>query len=705
MINETYIHNWVSDELDSAQKNYKYSLSRNNLVEESNGSSDVTPFSHQLDIDLKKASKSHHFKAPGKLDFGYIVRSNDIYHISNTHNNYLIIIETKKPNGKQRILDTHTGKLNFTERGTKQGAENGAIWYAKCIQKAQRKNNTRDFVRIFAIGISGDYDNQTIQPYYVDLKGNVIKANPKLPQVRDLSAFTPEYIDEYYRVGVIHSEPHNKRRFKNISTFIKILHNDIRDYTDLRNIYKAPLIAGILLALYSGNMGPSDLKSRDNEDTSDGHVIYQAIASFLDKKEVQSKGHFLQTEERKLLASFKFIETNPSLYRPSHQLNYHSPLYLFVLELRQVQQRLRHNKDIDQLGNFYDHFVKYGDKDGTDLGIVLTPHHITKLMAHLINIHFHDHVLDPVAGTTSFLIASMALMFKKLDKDPNISPQGIRADRENIMKNALYGIERDITIYSVGLSNMILRGDGNSHIANDNFFDIPTSYGSSHNINKILMNPPYSQGKKGDKGEPEIDFIKHAVRILENNRLHGNKKDWELAAIVPISTVVSGASASKTKFLNWKKWIYNHCEIRAVITMNPETFYPEVEAPTVIIILKSNLDGNANNKTLLINYTNDGRGVVSRHGFQIINKNKAISQKNKLLDLVTKPNNTSIKNGKFVQRVQLTKDNDWLFNAHYTNPNPPKELDFKETIANYLTFRNNMKLHGRDYLFNNKKDK
>ena len=56
----------------------------------------------------------------------------------------------------------------------------------------------------------------------------------------------------------------------------------------------------------------------------------------------------------------------------------------------------------DVLGNFYHEFISYGGGDGSGLGIVLTPEHVTTLMAELIDVNATDYVLDPTAGTASF---------------------------------------------------------------------------------------------------------------------------------------------------------------------------------------------------------------------------------------------------------------------------------------------------------------
>lgn len=50
-------------------------------------------------------------------------------------------------------------------------------------------------------------------------------------------------------------------------------------------------------------------------------------------------------------------------------------------------------------------------------------------------------------------------------------------------------------------------------------------------------------------------------------------------------------------------------------------------------------------------------------------------------------------------KIQLTKDNEWLHNAQYTNPDKPTDGDFMRTIVDYIAFKNDMELHGKGDLF------
>lgn len=63
--------------------------------------------------------------------------------------------------------------------------------------------------------------------------------------------------------------------------------------------------------------------------------------------------------------------------------------------------------------------MSYGGGDGQELGIVLTPKHITDLFCELADLKVDSVVLDPCCGTAGFLVAAMHHMLKLTD-DENI---------------------------------------------------------------------------------------------------------------------------------------------------------------------------------------------------------------------------------------------------------------------------------------------
>src|SRR5690625_6273341 len=126
----------------------------------------------------------------------------------------------------------------------------------------------------------------------------------------------------------------------------------------------------------------------------------------------------------------------------------------------------------DVLGNFYGEFVKYGGSDGNSLGIVLTPHHITDLMATLIDVNSDAVVLDPTAGSASFLIAAMRVMFADAERRHKGDLVTLENKLDEIKRFQLHGVELQEKLFAVGTTNMILRGDGKANFQRNSIFDV-----------------------------------------------------------------------------------------------------------------------------------------------------------------------------------------------------------------------------------------
>ena len=95
-----------------------------------------------------------------------------------------------------------------------------------------------------------------------------------------------------------------------------------------------------------------------------------------------------------------------------------------------------------------------------------------------------------------------------------------------------------------------------------------------------------------------------------------------------------------------------------------------------------------------INFENDGY-VVSKH-IGLIDDGSAKDKKQKLLDVwkghIEAPT-------KFCVETTVEDTDEWLHSFYYFNDEIPSEEDFRNTIADYLTFEVNMITHGRGYLF------
>ena len=570
---------------------------------------------------------------------------------------FLIVIEDKadtvkhlKVNEKEIIAEDITSICDY--------AANGALFYGKHLSK-----NT-SYKKIIALGISGNEKINKITPIYINERGDYTV----LDDVETLISFSEENIDEYYVKEILKESTDVEKETAEILKEASILHEDLRNYGNLEEKNKPLVVSGILLALREiehRNFSIDNLNG-DNFKT-DGQKIYGAIESNLNRANVSP-----QVKKDKLLSQFSIIKDDVKINEINSTLG-KTPLKYFTEFLyKSIYQSIRYNDSAeDYLGRFYGEFMSYSGGDGQNLGIVLTPKHITELFCDLLDLKPEDRVLDPCCGTAGFLIAAMHKMIKKTEDKIEI---------KNIKKNQLFGIEEQSYMFTIATTNMILRGDGKSNLENKDFLSENPAKLQLKGCTVGMMNPPYSMGSKTNPALYEINFINHLLdSIVEDGRV---------AVIVPQSTF-TGKTKEEKKI---KEEILKNHTLEGVITLNKNTFYRIGTNPCIAIFTTHN-PHSKNKMCKFINFENDGY-IVSKHIGLIDGSNK--DKKQHLLDVWFGKNEAPTK---FCVETTIEADDEWLHSFYYFNDEIPSEEDFKKTVADYLTFEVNMITHGRGYLF------
>lgn len=229
-------------------------------------------------------------------------------------------------------------------------------------------------------------------------------------------------------------------------------------------------------------------------------------------------------------------------------------------ELEIINRRRDSVTSYDILGNFYKEFLSYS-KDSKDVGMVFTPTHITEMAAEMLDVTNSDVVLDPACGTGGFLIAAIEHMRKT----------GGHFETGNI-----YGIEQDMAIAALASVNMILRGNGDSHIIEGD--------GTRHELGvrptKSLMNPPFSLT---DPAMYEHVFIDRALRDMCQGGL--------LFSIIP--RAILNSADSRRGGAQWRQELLKRHSLKAVIQLPLSLFFP-VAVGTYGMIVKAHEPHNAN---------------------------------------------------------------------------------------------------------------
>lgn len=285
-----------------------------------------------------------------------------------------------------------------------------------------------------------------------------------------------------------------------------------------------------------------------------------------------------------------------------------------------------YGKDI--LNMFYSEFCIWDSDDEAKLGVVLTPHHIVKLMVNELKLNENDKVLDFCTGTGSFLI-----------------------EASKYTKN-LYGCENNDMRYTLAKINFILHKLNNNNLIYSSCFDYDYK---TNEFDKIIFNPPFNQDTKDEKNNNnscnwknfnfDAKFILYGVELLKIGGIG--------CCIVPRSNF----NNTKKEINDFKKEFLKHCKIIKVIDCIKNPFYPIGTNPAIIVFEKTNKrdeDNLISNNVEIINY-DDGYKVFKNN--RIKDKNSSSKMDIQYADLNYNDDWNYINDVKIDNIIELLKKN------------------------------------------------
>ncbi|WP_353891593.1 N-6 DNA methylase [Lactococcus lactis subsp. lactis] len=550
-------------------------------------------------------------------------------------------------------------------------------------------SKTEEIKSIFVIAVAGEslkssaifiYKNSSIIDRYSNYVSVPIDDNISyifIEKWNDWEELSKNKFDKYINEEILClNSPDNEINLAHIRSVAGKLSNTIDKKLKLDPFKRLLLVSGLLLGInedeniiksFSKSYGASDLYSR----------IEGALP---DSK-------FSSDKKKQLLNSFSFIKHDKKitteLINQKTKKSEGYPLALISKELRKpsavgysVLDLMKQSSHIDLLGNLFDVFTKYMSVGGASGDIVLTPNHITKFMAEVIDVNPRDNIVDITVGTAGFLISAMTIMEEKVDSDPLLTVKEKVLKKKNIKENQLWGVEYDDNMYATAVTNMLLHGDGKSHIFHgDSISKRDLTSGKTFSeifenvtFNKLLFNPPYDN---------QDLFVKNGLDILG--------VDGKAAIIIPKQTFNKGGAIVEDIFSNHR--------LEAVFDLPQGQFKKKngtVGTDVAIFIFTAHHQHNFEKdyvtfvKLLKDEVGTKGnlKGVASEKTEIIYKKLLEFSQSDyrnlALLEsenYFKKPLTTLIKKGKYMYK-----------DYEPSNEVIPEEEDFIETIGAYLEF-------------------
>ena len=598
-----------------------------------------------------------------------------------------IIIENKL--GLQKLISETKDGIKFDEKSIKDYAVNGALYYATGMIASGK------YREVIAIGIAGDKDDAIeLKIYYVYGSGEHsfkllenISTLDFLENQKTFDAFYKEASltdDEKHEI-LIKSQAQLQKYAKSLN---KLMHNH-----NITAPQRVLYVSGMLLSMQNvidsvGNklqdgLVPEDLKGIQTESKRDGIQIENQIKEFLTARNIPIEKQNLmlssfgeiakdvQRDELEILDKevSKLIDGKASINKQIFTYIYHN---IFL----SIDAMAGH---LDIMGEMYSEFLKYALGDGKEIGIVLTPPYITKMMTTILNVNKDSKVMDLATGSAGFLISAMEMMIDDVETTYGKETSSSK-DKINIIKSEqLLGVELNAEMFTLAATNMILRGDGSSNIYKGNTFNTPEQLYSNFKANRLLLNPPFSYDENG------MPFIAFGLNKME---------EGGLGAIIIQDSAGSG-KATKTNQSILKKHT-----LKASIKMPVDLFQPMAGVQTSIYIFEVGKPHDYEQTVKFIDFRNDGYKRTSRALQEINEPAKRYADIIKIYKAGTKAKIEASWNldEVYIEDYITSSGADWNFDQHKIIDAKPTLEDFKKTVSDYLSWEvsNILKQNSKD---------
>lgn len=255
----------------------------------------------------------------------------------------------------------------------------------------------------------------------------------------------------------------------------------------------------------------------------------------------------------------------------------------------------------DVLGDAYQYLIKqFADDGGTKGGEFYTPREVVKVLVNILKPQEGDRIYDPTVGSGGMLIESMHYIKDHGGNDRNVS---------------LFGQEINLSTWAICKMNMLFHFARGADIRKGDTIRNPmhTEGGVLKTFDIILANPPFSLKNWGveeaendpynrfsygvpPKSYGDLGFVSHMVSSM-------NQKG-KLGTVVPHGVLFRGGSEGKIR-----KGYLKDDLVEAVIGLPSNVFYG-TSIPAAIIIINKNKSVERKNKVLFIDasqgYVKDG---------------------------------------------------------------------------------------------------
>lgn len=320
--------------------------------------------------------------------------------------NIPVIFEDKL--GSNKLISKNKDGIKNDEKSIQNYATNGALHYStQMIASGKYKG-------VIAIGVAGNNKNNVkFDIYYVF--GSSFKSIKRMYNYKTIDFLENEktFTNFYNDCVLTEEEKHEilitsrNQLQKYAGELNKLMHNH-----NITAPQRVLYVSGMLLAMQdildeNGNiiqrgLIPEDLLGAKTNTKRDGILITNQIEEYLKVKQIKDE------KVKLMLASFGEISKDNQRDEPTSLDNLVGKLidgeastnkqvftYIFNNIFMSIDAMAGH---LDIMGEMYSEFLKYALGDGKEIGIVLTPPYVTKMMAEILNVNKDSRTMDLATG-------------------------------------------------------------------------------------------------------------------------------------------------------------------------------------------------------------------------------------------------------------------------------------------------------------------
>jgi type I restriction enzyme M protein len=440
------------------------------------------------------------------------------------------------------------------------------------------------------------------------------------------------------------------------------LNYELNDYS-IVEYERCTLVSAILLALQDDGFKASyKARATSKQLKPTPERLAQEIVNSINR--VLQDNKIDTARVNSMIGEYKKIENHPiaqSTKIKKKRANEEEDNYV----LREITERLEKSilplmkmgdKGYDVLGRFYREFIRYAGTDKKS-GLVLTPQHICEFFTDIVALNRNDVVYDSCCGTGGFLIAAMKRMLDLTGSD--------QTKKKAIKESQLVGIEKRTDMFTFACSNMMMSGDGKSHIYQGDSF-------SPENRTKVaalkptvaFLNPPYDVGEGG-----QLEFIENALASIAPG--------GRCAAIVQMSCATSSSAQA---VLVRERLLKSHT-LKAVFSMPTDLFHP-IGVITCIMVFEAHSPHPDGFKSYFGHFKDDGFRKTKNVGRVDTGDWPAIRAR-WLHSYINRENEPGLS----VLR-EVSAADEWCAEAYMeTDYSTITQADFERSLKDYIAFR------------------